>query len=75
MGTRSFQLFVFFLINTKQYLHAHQQTIILNSLFTHSSYPSIEFALEQIRSSSMDIQLELNNSSEHVIPVGIHIAT
>lgn len=34
-----------------------RQKIFLNSLFRHASYPSIEFALEQIKTMPMDIEL------------------
>ncbi len=65
MGTESFRLFfilLFYSIFVDSYLNVDRQKILLNSLFTHSSYPSIDFALRQFTSSQMDIELELNTT-------------
>jgi len=71
MGTQSFRLFFILLfcsIIADNYFNVNRQKIILNSLFTHSSYPSINFALKQIESLQMDIELELN-STKDILPV------
>jgi hypothetical protein len=73
MGTQSFRfgfiLLFCSIIIADEHLNVVRQKIILTSLFTHSSYPSIHFALKQIESLPMDIELELNSTDE-VIPVG-----
>lgn len=50
---------IFFHLVLTDDIHADlsRQKIFLNSLFRHSSYPSIEFALEQIKTIPMDIEL------------------
>jgi hypothetical protein len=71
MGTKSFRFFfilLFYSIIADNHLNVDRQKIILSSLFTHSSYPSINFALQQINSTQMDIELELN-TIEGIIPV------
>jgi hypothetical protein len=71
MDTQSFRLFFILLFCTilaDDYFNVDRQKIILNRLFTHSSYPSINFALQQIESLQMDIEFQLN-STEDVLPV------
>jgi hypothetical protein len=71
MGTKSFRLLfilLFYSIIADNHFNVDRQKIILSSLFTHSSYPSINFALKQIIASQMDIQLELN-TTEGITPV------
>ena len=73
MGTQSFRfgfiLLFYSIIIPNDRFNVVGQKIILTSLFTHSSYPSIHFALEQIKSIPMDIRPELN-STDDIIPVG-----
>ncbi|CAF0950331.1 unnamed protein product [Rotaria sp. Silwood1] len=74
MGTKSFRshfILLFCLINLKNYINADQYKIILNSLFTQSSYPSINFALKQIASLQMDIIFELNTTKDIIIPCDV----
>jgi hypothetical protein len=71
MDTESFRLFFILLfasIIAGDQINVERQKIVLSGLFTHSCYPSINFALKQIASSQMDIELELNET-EDVIPV------
>ncbi|CAF1439197.1 unnamed protein product [Rotaria magnacalcarata] len=73
-GTESFRsyfiLLLFCLIIFINHGSGDRKKIILNSLFTHSSYPSINFALQQIDSLQMDIILELN-TTEEIIPCDV----
>ncbi|CAF3553704.1 unnamed protein product, partial [Rotaria sordida] len=74
MGTKSFRsyfIFFFYLIIFNNYINADQHKIILNSLFTQSSYPSINFALKQITSLQMDIIFELNTTENVIIPCDV----
>lgn len=73
MGTKLYRpyfILLFCLIFFMKHVNAGREKIILNSLFTYSSYPSIKFALQQIESSQMpmDILLEFN-TTEDTIPV------
>lgn len=75
MGTESFRLFLFLfivliysVIADYYYYHhqnANRQRITLNGLFTHSHYPSIHFALEQVNSqllSPINLEFHLNET-------------
>ncbi|CAF1412255.1 unnamed protein product [Adineta steineri] len=73
MGTESFRLFFIFLFSSiiaDNFINVERQKIILSSLFTHSCYPSINFALKQIATKQIDIELELNGT-EDVIPCDV----
>jgi hypothetical protein len=75
MGTQLFRLLFILLfcsIITNNHLNTDREKIILNSLFTHASYPTINFALKQIESLPLDIELELH-STEDAIPVCVNI--
>lgn len=79
MGTTSFRsyfILLFTLIAINNHVNAARHKITLNSLFTHPSSPSINFALKQIASSasSMDIILELN-TTEAIVPVSSYQQT
>jgi uncharacterized FlaG/YvyC family protein len=83
MGTKSFRLFIiivlFYSILADYYYHHHhhnlnanRQRITLSGLFTHSHYPSIQFALEQVNSdlSSLQTNIEFHlNKTEGIIHV------
>jgi hypothetical protein len=74
MGTESFRLFLFLILfysifaNYYYYnRNVHRQRITLGGLYTHSRYPSIQFALEQINtqfllSSQTNIEFYLNET-------------
>ncbi len=72
MGTQSFRfgfiLLFCSIIIADDHFNVVRQKFILTNLFTNSSYPSIHFALKQIESSTIDIQLELNSTND-IIPV------
>ncbi|CAF1053311.1 unnamed protein product [Adineta ricciae] len=52
------------------FIYVERQKLVLSTLFTHSCYPSIKFALKQIQSIQMDIDLELNER-EDVTPCDV----
>lgn len=72
MGTQSFRLFFILLfcsiIIADDHFNADREKIFLNTLFTHTSYPSINFALKQIETLQMHIEFEFN-STDDIIPV------
>ncbi|CAF3998606.1 unnamed protein product [Rotaria sordida] len=63
--------FIFYFLIFNNYINADQHKIILNSLFTQSSYPSINFALKQITSLQIDITFELNTTENVIIPCDV----
>ena len=75
MDTRTILwIFILFLqsILTDDHFNLPRQKILLNSLFRQSSYPSIQFALQQInaiKSTDVDLAFDTNRSS---IPVSDH---
>ncbi|UJR08742.1 hypothetical protein I4U23_012999 [Adineta vaga] len=75
MGTASFR-FIFIILLfvgstlTQTFLNVDRQKVILSSLLTHSCYPSINFAIEQIEAAQMDIELKLNEK-EDTIPCDV----
>lgn len=72
MGTESFRLFLmmFFysIFADYHHLNANRQRITLSGLYTHSHYPSIHFALDQVNShlllSQTNLQFNLNKTEE-----------
>jgi hypothetical protein len=68
MGTQLFRLVFMLLFCSIILANDDREKIFLRTLLTHSSYPSIHYALQQIQSSQMDIQLELNSTGD-AIPV------
>jgi hypothetical protein len=75
MGSESFRLFLFIIIvlfysiladDYHHHLNANRRRITLSGLFTHSYYPSIHFALEQVNSqlllSERNLELHLNET-------------
>jgi hypothetical protein len=70
MGTESFRLFfitILFYSILADYYYANRQCINLSGLYTHSYYPSIQFALEQVNSQT-NIEFYLNET-EGIIDV------
>ncbi|CAF4188269.1 unnamed protein product, partial [Rotaria sp. Silwood2] len=89
MGTESFRLFFVLIIVllysalADYYYHHHvnanRQRIILNGLFTHSQYPSIHFAVEQVNSqllSQINLEFYLNETKGFIhCDVGTSVKT
>ena len=81
MGTKPFRLFLFIIIGlfcsiyadySHHHLNANRQRITLSGLFTHSHYPSIHFALEQVNSELLSSRTNLEfalNKTEGIIHV------
>ncbi|CAF3496543.1 unnamed protein product [Rotaria sp. Silwood1] len=90
MGTESYRLFFVLIIVlcysalADYYYHHHhvnanRQRIILNGLFTHTHYPSIHFALEQVNSqllSQINLEFYLNETEGFIhCDVGTSVKT
>jgi hypothetical protein len=86
MGTEPFRLFLIIIIvllysvladyyyyhHHHHHLNANRQRITLSGLYTHSHYPSIHFALEQVNSQLLLSQTNLEfslNETEGIINV------
>jgi hypothetical protein len=85
MGTEPFRLFLLLIIvllysvladyyyyHHHHHLNANRQRITLSGLYTHSHYPSIHFALEQVNSQLLLSQKNLEfylNETEGIINV------
>ncbi|CAF0860392.1 unnamed protein product [Adineta ricciae] len=86
MGTKSFRLFLLVIFLSCVHVdecsfpgNVNRQRIVLRSLFTHSHYPSVHFALEQVNSqllSQINRELYLNGTESMIkCDVGAGIKT